>query len=344
MAAINKEKIKYLFTFDYELFLGPETGTVEKCLLEPTERLLTLGRNYGVRYVFFVDTLYLLKLKEFSTTNARLAAEYTRIIGQLIKATQEGHDIELHLHPQWYYSTYDYKNGKWLLDFIHYKLSECSISDVEKMIGSSCNLIKEIKGEYPVAYRAGGYSAPKTREFWDSLRNYGIKFDSSVIVGEKSETTFQSYDYSHILSPNPYSFTTNNTIAEFNGAFLEVPISTLNISRILRAIIEKPIIKFQKGLLSVYGDGKGVGYLYKEDTNITNKQGFFDPVRLRSSVDFRNTVWAKLFIARALVKKHPFVVFIGHPKNQTEYSLKSLARLFKNRKLAEKVITFKDLA
>ena len=54
-------------TFDYELFFGVQTGTAENCLLDPTNRLIQMAEKYQARFTFFVDVLYLMKLKEYST-------------------------------------------------------------------------------------------------------------------------------------------------------------------------------------------------------------------------------------------------------------------------------------
>ena len=343
MEVKHKKDTRFLFTFDYELFLGPETGSIERCLLVPTERLLDLGRKYGVKYVFFVDTLFLIKLHEESKYIQHLDADYRNVVTQLKKASLEGHEIGLHLHPQWYYSSYDTKNNRWLLDYKHYKLADCSFIDIEKMVRLSCELINEITGTPPLSYRAGGYSAPNTKEFWDLLRDNGIRYDTSVIMGEQSNTSFQSYDYSYLISPIPFRFSYKNTVVDAEGHFMEFPISTLVVSRLFRAIVEKPLIKIYHNYLSVFGDGKGVGFLYDKQIPTSQKPGLLDPIRLRSSVDFRNAVWAKKFIKNGIRKQYPYIVFIGHPKNQTEYSLKKIEQLLKNRQFAAKVITFRDI-
>ena len=53
-----------LFTFDYELFLGLRTGIVQECMIDPTEKLISLFEDFNVKAVFFVDTTCLIRLKE----------------------------------------------------------------------------------------------------------------------------------------------------------------------------------------------------------------------------------------------------------------------------------------
>ena len=42
-------------TLDYELFLGPKTGSVDKCLIEPTYNLCKVVSKHGSKMVFFID-------------------------------------------------------------------------------------------------------------------------------------------------------------------------------------------------------------------------------------------------------------------------------------------------
>lgn len=335
--------MKILFTFDYELFLGPDTGTVENCLIRPTEHLGEIARVSGAHFVFFIDVLYLLKLKEYINDSVKVQTDFYKVYNQLVGLHREGHDLELHIHPQWFYSSYNINEEKWNLDFKHYKLADCPEDDVERMIVSSCDFLREITGGYPIAYRAGGYSAPATKNYWELLYKKGIKYDSSVIMGEKSETPFQSYDYSSINTPVPYAFSSNNADIDPNGFLLEFPISSFQVSRLFRAIIEKPLIKLQHKNLSVFGDGKGVGFLYKSENRKAKKHGLLDKISLRSTIDFRNAVWVKHIITKGINNNYPYLVFIGHPKNQTEYSLYELERLLKKKQYANKVITFRNI-
>ena len=47
-----------LITFDYELFLGEQSGAVTQCLINPTDRLLASLNSYGLKALFFIDTVF----------------------------------------------------------------------------------------------------------------------------------------------------------------------------------------------------------------------------------------------------------------------------------------------
>ena len=49
-------KKRLILSFDYELFLGNRSGTLNKGLVEPTKKLLGLLKEAGFKGIFFVDT------------------------------------------------------------------------------------------------------------------------------------------------------------------------------------------------------------------------------------------------------------------------------------------------
>ena len=48
----NMESKQVLFTFDYELFLGHRSGSVENCMILPTKKLLEVLKKYRAKVLF----------------------------------------------------------------------------------------------------------------------------------------------------------------------------------------------------------------------------------------------------------------------------------------------------
>ena len=48
------------FTFDYELFFGSNSGTIENCIVKPTNELIKIANKYNVKFTFFVDSGFLI--------------------------------------------------------------------------------------------------------------------------------------------------------------------------------------------------------------------------------------------------------------------------------------------
>ena len=96
-----------LLTFDYEPFLGARTGSVKKCLIEPTNHLIKILDIHQAKAVFFVDTLY---IQELGKRN-ELKQDYLSVEAQLIDLYNNGHYIFPHIHPHWIDAIY-LQNGQ----------------------------------------------------------------------------------------------------------------------------------------------------------------------------------------------------------------------------------------
>lgn len=332
--------MKIYITFDYELFLGPETGSVDACLLKPTYELLNIAKRNNVSFVFFVDTLYLLKMKEFANDSYSLRKGYMSIMEQLNVLHQNGQDLQLHLHPQWYYSSYDLLNEKWLMDYKHYKLSDCDEYDISMMIEKSCHLLQEITGKVPVSYRAGGYSFYRNKNVVDIFNKNGIIIDSSVVLKEKSETLFQSYDYSSVTKSNVFYFDFDNRCYTPDGIMKEYPIFSVKVLHILRIIVNKTLSFIYGHKLKPFGDGEGVGVINSPH----NKNCFktiFERVSIRASADANNSFWLSILYSIAKRRNSEIFVIIGHPKRQSPYSMTKLEDFLKRKRKEDVICNFK---
>ena len=75
--------MKTLLTFDDEVYFGRRTGSVEKCLLEPTDALARVAAKHGAPLSFFVDTGYLLALRREMRSRTALRLAHDAICRQL---------------------------------------------------------------------------------------------------------------------------------------------------------------------------------------------------------------------------------------------------------------------
>ena len=91
--------MQVILTFDYELFFGTNTGSVQKCIIEPTDRLLAIARKLDIPLVFFVDIGFLIKLQEYKQRFPELEADFESIRNQLSEITALNGEVQLHIHP-----------------------------------------------------------------------------------------------------------------------------------------------------------------------------------------------------------------------------------------------------
>ena len=180
-------------TLDYELFFGTKSGSVDNCIIKPTEALLKIVEPYDIKFVFFVDVGYLVKLEEHKEQYSELQDDYLKITSQIKYLAKKGHGIELHIHPHWEDSYYD--GNDWAFDTSRYKLADFSSEKIERIVTKYTKSLTRISGQTPKAYRAGGWSAQPFKEIGKALKANDIYIDSTVFPGGYYESSAQYYDF-----------------------------------------------------------------------------------------------------------------------------------------------------
>jgi len=133
-----------LFTFDYELFLGAKSGTVEQCLLEPTNLLIDLFDKYSIKSaVFFVDTTYLIRLEQ--ERNEACKKDLEAIKQQIRTLIKKGHYVFPHIHPHWIDAVYDSSINEWTLNnYSKYRFHHTSEKDRGVLFAESIIILIDI--------------------------------------------------------------------------------------------------------------------------------------------------------------------------------------------------------
>ena len=67
--SIKMYMINCYITLDYELFMGARTGSINNSLIKPMTELDLMLDKYNIRTNLFVDSAYLLRLKQLKDTN-----------------------------------------------------------------------------------------------------------------------------------------------------------------------------------------------------------------------------------------------------------------------------------
>lgn len=319
--------MKILLTLDYELFNGKKCGSVDNCLIQPMRELLTIMDKYDFKATVFVDTVFINRLGKLSCVHEELRDEYDKIVSQLKDLYLNGHDLQLHIHPNWLYATYN--NGHWTSVLTDYKLSDMSEKDVERMFNEGIDFLAGITGDSKtiIAYRAGAYCIQTYKKYSEVFRKYGITIDSSVYRHQKSITEkWQYYDYTSI--PDEYSYHFSNDVCEKDdqGSLLEVSIPTYLISKIQsfrhKCVVNGINISEKKK----WGDGfSSINTLDKKSLQLLRiiKARLF-PSRIVASIDSTNGYFLKKIYHREKRNSGEYMLIMGHPKNFTPYSLNCL--------------------
>lgn len=315
-------------TLDYELFMG-ESGTPEKCLIEPMNYLIERLDSYNVKLNIFVDAAYLLRLRELKNKHAQLKRDYDLVIGHISDLDRKGHVIQLHLHPQWLYSNFD--GHKWILDSEHYKLSDMSIAEQIKLIDEGVQLLNSVVSRKVSAFRAGGYCIDSFRELYPTFLKNGITYDTSVLRGELSRVCYKKYDYRQVPLMSSYPIFEDVTKVDLNGRMIEYPISTIVVPA------WKYLLNKVRGTKSVefssvkWGDGVGMGYKgSKLGILLKRVEMLFGKKCIRASIDGDGSNLEKvLSYCKSHYEGDSFVI-IGHPKLITPLSVNNLISFISN--------------
>lgn len=310
-------------TLDYELFLNDRTGTVGNCLVTPVRELQNICDRYGIHYTVFVDAAYLYMLNKLKGENRELAKDFEDVCDNLRLIRGKGHDIELHIHPQWYFSRYE--NGEWQLDWDHYRMADIERDKALEYFTSSKRLLDEIIGKTTTAFRAGGYSL-QGFDYVTAFSQNGITADSSVLPGDREITTTHKFDYRNVPCA-PYRFGEDVCRPADDGQFVEMPISSAHrifISRFLR------IKRHHMALPDNHNWGNGgdnpVSGLVNRIRRVAAAFSFFK--HPKATIDYQSYFYLR--DAYKAASKRGYLTVIGHPKNFSRASLDYLEAFVKD--------------
>lgn len=321
-----------LITFDYELFLGDITGSVDECLIKPTEELIKIAQRNNVIFNFFIDSCYLLRILNLKNKFPELESDYNKIINQLSTLIQLGHTIELHIHPQWYKSEY-LGNGEWSFDYSFYKITDFNDIEISKIISENVFFIKENFGINPNAYRAGGWSYEPFKKISEVLLNNDIKIDSTVLPNASYSSYFQRYNFINCPRKTFWRFENNPIVEDKNGRFIEIPISKYH-NNFLRKIIMIFLMKIKKrSETDIFGNGKTITSSQNtQNKRIEKLKKLFTTDISYVSLDGISSIFISSIYKKYLkiYGENSFFVILGHPKSLSNFSLKRLEKFIFN--------------
>lgn len=304
-----------IITFDYEVFLGRKTGTIDNCVIRPTNAILEILKKNNAKAIFFVDTTWLLFLKE------NFYDDFLLVAGQLKEITESGSSIELHLHPQWIDA---YKTGTQIGfdSYRYYKLHSLNSSEISDLFDKSVDLLQGIINKKVCCFRAGGWCIEPFDQIRDAFKSAGIKYDFSVVPGHSlNEGKAYDFDFSNAPELPFYGFETDINKPDGKGSFVEFPLSAYHNNPIYR-VANKLLLKLKKDKIS----GDGVGSKERSASQILSHVFSFSKEKFNldrtSNILFR-------YLLNTHLRKSRLVVVVSHPKLVSAESLRNLRYITK---------------
>ena len=192
-----------LLTLDYELY-GDGSGNVFQHIIKPTETILAIAEAYNAHLTIFFEVMEFWRLKEQWELGNQMGYSENPIEAmevQLRNAYSRGHDVQLHLHPQW--ANAQWKGDHWEVDNTYWRLSVLSQDEIENLLRRGRQTLEDIIGcsQYKCdTLRAGGYNVQPSENIVHAMRNCGFRVDSSIYPGGSEQGTLSRYDYTSVAS------------------------------------------------------------------------------------------------------------------------------------------------
>lgn len=321
-------------TYDYELFFGQPTGTVENCMIKPTDEIRAIAKRTGVKFVFFIDTGYLKKLDEYKDQFPAVKKEHDLVRTQIEQLVKEGHDCQLHIHPHWEDTQHD--GDQWIMKTDRYKLVDFSDADIQRIVRSYRDILFAWTGQKVHSYRAGGWCLQPFDRIESSFKSVGLKIDSTVFPGGIFTAGNYYYNFTKAPDLSKWKFQSELCTPVSDGDFWEYPISSESYSALFfwRLFI---LGRLKPSQHKPMGDG------YPMPSPGLRKKMLTKGMRLSAGVDGYFVTKMNHVLRRNKQKGFEDTVFIGHPKACTKFALKKLERFIERHKNNHEFKTFSDL-
>jgi hypothetical protein len=327
---------RLILSYDYELFLGEQSGKVDDCLIRPTERIISIMEEAGMKSIFFVDSVYLMRLKEQALTVKNCENDYNKIASQLRELIRKGHYVYPHIHPHWLDAVYHAGKNEWQLSRNEkYRFSSLTPAEQRNVFKGSYEVLKEIliaedPGYEINAHRAGGWSVQPFTNFKPFYEEYKFKYDFSVLSRFYMFTMAQYFDYSCIPDKNIYRFDEDVTREMEHGKFIEFVNSTIIIKPALR-FFDRLLIKVLYKVAKDYSYGKGTGQAATRvyDSKPVSDKGYDMTDNSHQYIAIEQLSVIKMKAYLSFFKANDYMHFVSHPKMVTDHNLNTFSRFLK---------------
>ncbi|MDP9223291.1 MAG: hypothetical protein M3P18_05460, partial [Actinomycetota bacterium] len=196
MGLDSSSRIQIVLADDWEL-RGDGSGDMRAIQFATMRRLRSIYEDHGLRGTFNVEVMQQLAHLRLGTTHPdlqALAEEWAEIVQETYA---RGHDIQLHVHPQWSDAAYERKTwhlrGRWsLLDY--------PAAEARKMLADAKayleDLMRPLNADYRcVSFRSGSWCIAPGGHVLRALAELGIVFDMSIVDGLFYDTQHVRLDY-----------------------------------------------------------------------------------------------------------------------------------------------------
>ncbi|NUO79285.1 hypothetical protein HUU05_04345 [candidate division KSB1 bacterium] len=195
-------RIQLLLTDDWEL-RGDGSGDMRALQFENIRKLIDIYERYGMRGTFMVEVMQQLRHLEFGERHSELKAlawEWEEVVREVYR---RGHDVQLHVHPQWLDARY--VKGIWQLSR-KWSILDFTAAQMRAMLRECKRYLENLlRAEHPtyecVLFRSGAWCAAPNDHLMSLLADIGIRFDLSIVSGLCYDLEAVRLDYREVEEP-----------------------------------------------------------------------------------------------------------------------------------------------
>jgi hypothetical protein len=158
---VGKQKNMFALipTVDYELPAHSEADVL-RYIIQPTNALLDICQTYGAKLTTMLEIGELWAFENAENVGFKEHLGYDpaeKIRHQLVDAIQRGHDVQLHLHPQWLGAKWT--QDAWQLDYSKYQLTALDYDEMVDVLRSGKEYLESLLGPHSDNYSCIGFPA-----------------------------------------------------------------------------------------------------------------------------------------------------------------------------------------
>jgi hypothetical protein len=193
-----KPTIHLAFVDDWELS-GNGSGDARELQFEPMRELVRIYNAHHIRGSFNAEVMQQLAFRKHAPAHPELKILADEWDEAVLETYRQGHDIQLHIHPQW--QNAEYEDGKWRLtsdwSILNYPPEEAYLmmSAGKEYLEK---LLRSVNPDYKcVSFRSGSWCIAPSPYMLSLLVRLGIVFDMSIVGGVRYETKNINLDYTN---------------------------------------------------------------------------------------------------------------------------------------------------
>jgi len=227
-----------VLTLDYELF-GNGKGDIYQNLIRPSSRILAELRRNNIKAIWYVEGLEFNRLE-------KAGEDMSLVRKQINDIASNGHEIGLHLHPQWLVSKDSVKLRRLNMDlWSTVKVAKDRNVLVEALKESLDFIISSVENKIEIQrFRAGGFNACPSDNLGKTLIELNIKYDSSVVPGLYKQDNLNDIDYRNVQLRDIYPCSLNDfRVHQSDSLFLEEPIAAIKAKKIFQLSLNTLLLR-----------------------------------------------------------------------------------------------------